>query len=146
MDHGRHVMSSSPVPLKSRRVGQFNLSSDDNRARVGRPRGERLNPSFALQRRVAPAAGGMTARVSQDCLRTVTTLPWPIQSPDLSPIHHICDHLGRLVGHPMSLNELEVRLRQIWNEMSQDIVQNFYTSMPNRIALCIRTRGGSTVY
>ncbi|GFS75855.1 transposable element Tcb2 transposase [Trichonephila clavipes] len=32
-----------------------------------------------------------TARVSQDCLRTVTTLPWPARSPDLSPIEHIWD-------------------------------------------------------
>ncbi|GFX37656.1 transposable element Tcb2 transposase [Trichonephila clavipes] len=27
-----------------------------------------------------------TARVSYDSLRTVTTLPWPARSPDLSPI------------------------------------------------------------
>ncbi|GFX43209.1 transposable element Tcb1 transposase [Trichonephila clavipes] len=30
-----------------------------------------------------------TARESQDCLRTVTTLPWPARSPDLSPMKHI---------------------------------------------------------
>ncbi|GFY06704.1 transposable element Tcb2 transposase [Trichonephila clavipes] len=36
-----------------------------------------------------------TARVSQDCLHTITTLPWPAQSIDLSPIEHIWDHLGR---------------------------------------------------
>ncbi|GFV58213.1 adhesion G protein-coupled receptor B2 [Trichonephila clavipes] len=36
-----------------------------------------------------------TARVSEDCLRTVTTLPWPARSPYLSPIEHIWDHLGR---------------------------------------------------
>ncbi|GFT06486.1 transposable element Tcb2 transposase [Trichonephila clavipes] len=35
-----------------------------------------------------------TARVSQDCLHTVTTLLWPARSPDLSPIEHIWDHLG----------------------------------------------------
>ncbi|GFX74156.1 uncharacterized protein TNCV_2911891 [Trichonephila clavipes] len=63
---------------------------------------------------------------SQDCLSTDTTLPWPAQSPDLSPIEHICDHLGRQVGHSTSLNELEARLQQIWNEMSQDIIQNLY--------------------
>ncbi|GFW18390.1 transposable element Tcb1 transposase [Trichonephila clavipes] len=34
------------------------------------------------------------ARVSQDCLRTVSTLSWPARSPDLSPIEHIWDHLG----------------------------------------------------
>ncbi|GFT86989.1 transposable element Tcb2 transposase [Trichonephila clavipes] len=34
-------------------------------------------------------------RVSQDCLRTVTTLLWSERSPDLSPIEHVFDHLGR---------------------------------------------------
>ncbi|GFT18949.1 transposable element Tcb2 transposase [Trichonephila clavipes] len=77
---------------------RFNLSSDANRVRVWRPRGELLNPTFALQRHTAPTAGAIfqqdnalphTARVSQDCLRTVTNLPWPARSPDLSPIEHI---------------------------------------------------------
>ncbi|GFV08923.1 transposable element Tcb2 transposase [Trichonephila clavipes] len=36
-----------------------------------------------------------TARVSQDCLHTVITLPWPASSPDLSPIEHIWEHLER---------------------------------------------------
>ncbi|GFW53969.1 transposable element Tcb2 transposase [Trichonephila clavipes] len=124
---------------------RFNLRSDDNRVRVWRPRGERLNPAFAVQRHTAPTAGVMvwgaiayntrsslvlirgtmtaqwyvhdilqshvlplmqrlpgaifqqdnarphTARVSQDCLRTVTILPWPALSPDLSAIEHIWD-------------------------------------------------------
>ncbi|GFX36617.1 transposable element Tcb2 transposase [Trichonephila clavipes] len=69
------------------------------------------------------------ARVSQDCLRTVTTLPWLARSPDLSPIEHIWDNLGRRLGHPTSLNELEARLQQILNEMSQDIKQNLYASL-----------------
>ncbi|GFX42101.1 transposable element Tcb2 transposase [Trichonephila clavipes] len=179
---------------------KFNLSSDDNRVRVLRPRGERLNPAFALQRHATPTAGGMVwgavayntwsplvliggtmiaqqyvhdmlqphvlpliqrlpgaifqqdnarphaSRVSQDFLHTVTTLSWPARSPDLSPIEHIWDHLGRRVVHPTSLNELEARLQQIWNEMTQDIIQNLYASMLDRIASCIRARGGSTGY
>ncbi|GFT67427.1 transposable element Tcb2 transposase [Trichonephila clavipes] len=36
-----------------------------------------------------------TARVSQDCLRTVTTLPWLARSPEFSPMKHIWDNLGR---------------------------------------------------
>ncbi|GFW16169.1 transposable element Tcb2 transposase [Trichonephila clavipes] len=87
-----------------------------------------------------------TARISQDCLRTVTTLPWPARSPDGSPIKHIWDHLGWRVGHPTSLNELEAGLQQIWNEMSEDIIQNLYASMPDCIASCIRARGSSTGY
>ncbi|GFW59635.1 transposable element Tcb1 transposase [Trichonephila clavipes] len=37
-----------------------------------------------------------TAKMSQDCLRTVTTPPWTARSPDWSPIEHIWAHLGRL--------------------------------------------------
>ncbi|GFY06923.1 transposable element Tcb2 transposase [Trichonephila clavipes] len=43
-----------------------------------------------------------TARVSQDCLRTVTTHPWPVRSSYLSPIEHIWNSLGRRIGHPTS--------------------------------------------
>ncbi|GFS76229.1 transposable element Tcb1 transposase [Trichonephila clavipes] len=81
--------------------------------------------------------------MSQDCLRTLATLPWPARSPDLSPIEHIWDHLGQRVGHPTSLNDLEARLQQIWNEMSQNIIRNLYASMPDRIASCIHARRGS---
>ncbi|GFU63817.1 transposable element Tcb1 transposase [Trichonephila clavipes] len=85
-------------------------------------------------------------RVSQDCLCTVTILPWSARSPDLSPIEHVWDLLGRRVEHPRSLNELEAKLQRIWSEMSQDIIQNSYASMPDRVASCIRARGGSTGY
>ncbi|GFV76754.1 transposable element Tcb2 transposase [Trichonephila clavipes] len=37
----------------------FNLSSDDNRIRMWSPRGECINPAFALQRHTAPTAGAM---------------------------------------------------------------------------------------
>ncbi|GFW66954.1 transposable element Tcb2 transposase [Trichonephila clavipes] len=38
---------------------RFNLNSNDNRVCEWRPRGERLNPAFALQRHSAPTAGGV---------------------------------------------------------------------------------------
>ncbi|GFW41262.1 transposable element Tcb1 transposase [Trichonephila clavipes] len=82
--------------------------------------------------------------MSQDCLHTVTTLPCSARFPGLSPVEHIWDHLGRRVGYLTRLNELEARLRQIWNKMSQDIIQNLYASMPDRIASCIRAREAST--
>ncbi|GFS83779.1 transposable element Tcb1 transposase [Trichonephila clavipes] len=87
-----------------------------------------------------------TARVPQDCFRTVTTLSWSALSPDWSPIEHICNHLGRQVGHPTSLKELEAKLQQILSEMSQDNIQNLHTSMLDRIASCIHARGGLTGY
>ncbi|GFX17562.1 uncharacterized protein TNCV_3411621 [Trichonephila clavipes] len=71
---------------------------------------------------------------------------WPALSPDLSPIEHIWNHLGWRAGNLVTLNKLEARLQQIWNEMSQDIIQNFYVSMPERIASYIRARGDSSGY
>ncbi|GFY11189.1 transposable element Tcb1 transposase [Trichonephila clavipes] len=59
-----------------------------------------------------------TARVSQDCLLTVTTPPLPARFPDLSPIKHIWVNLGMRVGHSTSLNELDARLQQIQSKMS----------------------------
>ncbi|GFT20908.1 transposable element Tcb1 transposase [Trichonephila clavipes] len=67
-----------------------------------------------------------TVRVSQDYLRTFTALPWPFRSSELSLIKHIWDHLGGRVRYPTSLNELEARLQQMWNEMSQDTIHNLY--------------------
>ncbi|GFW20763.1 transposable element Tcb1 transposase [Trichonephila clavipes] len=87
-----------------------------------------------------------TAKVSQVCLRIFNTLPCPARFPDLSPFEHIWDLLERNVGHPTSLNERDARLQQIWNEMSEDVIQNLYASMPDCIASCIRARGGSTGY
>ncbi|GFW03761.1 transposable element Tcb1 transposase [Trichonephila clavipes] len=86
------------------------------------------------------------ARKSQDCLRFVTTLLWPARSADLSPIEYIWDHLRWRVGPPTSFNYLEPRVQQIWNEMSHDIIENLYASMPDRMASCIHDRGGSKVY
>ncbi|GFU99772.1 uncharacterized protein TNCV_3840481 [Trichonephila clavipes] len=85
----------------------------------------------------------------QGCHKTISTLLLPIlglpRSPDLSLIELICDHLGQRVKHRMSLNELEARLQQIWNEMSPDIIQNLHASMlSDRIVSCFRARRSST--
>ncbi|GFS76216.1 transposable element Tcb2 transposase [Trichonephila clavipes] len=44
---------------------RFNHSSDDNRVRAWRPRGERLNPAFALQRHTAPTAGVVKKKIGE---------------------------------------------------------------------------------
>ncbi|GFT33040.1 transposable element Tcb2 transposase [Trichonephila clavipes] len=36
-----------------------------------------------------------TARVAQDFLRHFQTLPWPVRSPNLSPVEHLRDQLNR---------------------------------------------------
>ncbi|GFW21583.1 uncharacterized protein TNCV_4280981 [Trichonephila clavipes] len=86
-----------------------------------------------------------TRKCSASHGKGITRLSPHCYHPDLSPIEHIWDNLGQRVGHPTSLNELEARLQQIWNEMSQDIIQDLYASMPDRIASCIHARGSIRV-
>ncbi|GFW74383.1 transposable element Tcb1 transposase [Trichonephila clavipes] len=114
MSFTRRPGSGCPRQTSRRKTA---TSRDYNRVRVWRPCVERLNPAFAFQRHTSHAAGAIfqqdsarphTARVSQDYLRTVTNLPWPAQSPDLSPIEYILEHLGWRVEHPTSFNELEL--------------------------------------
>ncbi|GFT70746.1 transposable element Tcb1 transposase [Trichonephila clavipes] len=86
-----------------------------------------------------------TSRVSQEYFSSVTTLPLPVRSRDVSLIEHMWGHLGRRVGYSTCSNELETRLQQIWNEMAQGLIQNLYASIPDHIALS-HARGGSTGY
>lgn len=87
-----------------------------------------------------------SARVSQECLRQVETLPWPARSPDLSIIEHVWDYLGCQVGHPTRLADLEAQLQRLWAKMPQNIIRNLYDSIPARIASCIHARGGAIGY
>ncbi|GFT74223.1 uncharacterized protein TNCV_4081441 [Trichonephila clavipes] len=52
----RRIVRHSDCVVVFSNESRFIFSSDDNRARVWRPRGKRLNPVFALQRHIALTA------------------------------------------------------------------------------------------
>lgn len=87
-----------------------------------------------------------TAHISLDCLRAVDTLPWPARSPDLSPIEHVWDMVGRQIRAPQNIADLEQQLMNAWQNVSQDDIRNLYHSLARRIQACIAARGGSTNY
>ncbi|GFU49521.1 transposable element Tcb2 transposase [Trichonephila clavipes] len=64
---------------------RFNLSSDDNRVHVWRPRGERLNPAFALQQHTAPTAGVILWGTVAYKKATPIMDPWHHDSPAVCP-------------------------------------------------------------
>ncbi|GFV79111.1 transposable element Tcb2 transposase [Trichonephila clavipes] len=75
---------------------RFNLSSDDNRVRVWRPRVERLNPAFALQRHTSPTAGVMVwGAIAYNTGVSPSIDPWHHDSPvgvtcfDFNTTHNI---------------------------------------------------------
>lgn len=73
----------------------------------------------------------------------VRLLPWPARSPDLNPIEHVWDILGRRVQHSacQSLNELFDALREEWDAIPQDDLDNLISSMPRRVGAVISKRG-----
>lgn len=93
-----------------------------------------------------------TARIVDEYLQEVNveTLNWPSRSPDLNPIEHLWDILGRRLRDrqppPLSLDDVEQMLIQIWNEIDQDQIRSLISSMQRRCEAVIRSRGGNTRY
>lgn len=87
-----------------------------------------------------------TARVSTACLSACCTLPWPARSPDLSPIEHVWDMMGRSLHPASDVQDLTRQLDRIWHDIPQEDIRQLYNSMPSRISACISARGGPTRY
>ena len=92
------------------------------------------------------------ARVVTDFLtqQNVHVLPWPVVSPDLSPIEHAWDEMERrlrqLPNQPVTLAELSRALVRIWNGIPQAFFTNVVGSMRRRCNACITANGGHTRY
>ena len=90
-----------------------------------------------------------TARISQHALQGVQLLPWPPVSPELSPIEHIWDVIGRrlqTLPPPRSADELWHVVDREWRAIPQDTIRTLIDSVPRRVASCIASHGGPTTY
>ena len=80
----------------------------------------------------------------------IRVLDWPGQSPDLNPIEHLWDELGRRVHRrmPPPKNEQELMnfLQTEWNLIPQEYYRNLIKSMNNRIEAVIAANGNVTPY
>ncbi|UYV64118.1 hypothetical protein LAZ67_2006615 [Cordylochernes scorpioides] len=84
-----------------------------------------------------------TARISQQALQDVQMLPWPPYSPDLSPIEHVWDIIGRrlhALPQPRSEDELWQMVEREWRAIPQDAIRTLNDSLPRRVAACIAVR------
>ncbi|UYV80637.1 hypothetical protein LAZ67_19001173 [Cordylochernes scorpioides] len=72
-----------------------------------------------------------TARISQQALQDVQMLPWPPYSPDLSPIEHVWDIIGRrlhALPQPRSEDELWQMVEREWRAIPQDAIRTLIDS------------------
>ena len=94
-----------------------------------------------------PHTAGITRQFLEQ--NRITVLPHPPMSPDLNPIEHIWDLMGRRIRDlerpPTNLHDLSELLVRIWNEIPQREIQACI-NMEERLQQIIRQRGGNTHY
>lgn len=93
-----------------------------------------------------------SARVSQDFLQAngVTVMNWPALSPDMAPIEHLWDEIGRRIKRrpqqPRTVTELQNALEAEWYNIPQVFINRLITSMRRRCTAVINANGGHTRY
>ncbi|GFX22174.1 transposable element Tc1 transposase [Trichonephila clavipes] len=138
---------------------RFCLECDTRPVLVWRDRGTRNNPAFVRERSQYRRAGWMDdnarphrARLVENMLEaeTIQRMEWPACSPDLNPIEHVWDILGRLIAAqlrpPATVRDLEIALLEEWNSIPQSLIDNLIASMENRCAAVLAVRGDHTPY
>ena len=80
----------------------------------------------------------------------ITRMDWPACSPDLNPIEHLWDQLGRAVGKRVTNATTLAGLRQIlvdeWNAIPQQRITKLINSMWTRCQAVVQALGSSTRY
>ncbi|GFX98110.1 transposable element Tcb2 transposase [Trichonephila clavipes] len=77
------------------------------------------------------------ARLVENMLEaeTIQRTECPVSSPDLNPIEHVWDMLGRRIAArprpPATVRDLEISLLEEWNSIPQSLIDNLIASMAN---------------
>lgn len=112
------------------------------------PMSRRIGRSFFfMQDNARPHTAAITREFLAE--NSIRLLPHPAMSPDLNPIEHVWDIMGRrlrdLARQPVNLEDLSQTLVQIWNDIPQEEIRACIT-MRNRLQAVIQQRGGNTRY
>ncbi|KFM57288.1 Transposable element Tc3 transposase, partial [Stegodyphus mimosarum] len=88
------------------------------------------------------------------CLMTLESkdihqIDWPAKSPDLKPIEHAWDALGKTTAicQPLlrTIQELKTALVEEWVQLTQALLNSLVKSMSTR-ACCLSVTGNQTLY
>ncbi|GFV76097.1 transposable element Tcb2 transposase [Trichonephila clavipes] len=75
----------------------------------------------------------------------IERMDWPARSPDLNPIDHVWDFLGRRLAArtlpPVTIRELRLALQDEWAAMPQQLIDTLILSMGRRCETCLAVRG-----
>ncbi|GFV70524.1 transposable element Tcb1 transposase [Trichonephila clavipes] len=80
----------------------------------------------------------------------IERMDWPARSPDLNPIEHVWDFLGRRsaahTSPPVTIRELRLALQDEWTAMPQQLIDTLILSMGRRCETCLAVRGDHISY
>ncbi|GFX29574.1 transposable element Tcb2 transposase [Trichonephila clavipes] len=80
----------------------------------------------------------------------IVRMEWPAYSPDMNPIEHVWDALGRRVAGrqppPQTLQETERALLEEWDRIPQLVINSLIDSMPQRCSTLLAVHGNDTPY
>ncbi|GFS92459.1 transposable element Tc3 transposase [Trichonephila clavipes] len=80
----------------------------------------------------------------------IERMDWPARSPDLNPIEHVGDFLGRRLAArilpPVTIRELRLALQDEWAALPQQLIDTLILSMGRRCETCLAVRGDHIPY
>ncbi|GFW52858.1 transposable element Tcb2 transposase [Trichonephila clavipes] len=80
----------------------------------------------------------------------IERIDWPARSPDLIPIEHVWDFLGRRLAArtlpPVTIRELRLALQNEWAAMPHQLIDTLILSMGRRCETCLAVRGDNIPY
>jgi transposase len=78
----------------------------------------------------------------------INIMDWPAASPDLSIIENVWGLMKNRIENldPRSVPLWKQEIQNVWDDIDQDFLGNYFESIPKRIKLCIEANGGPIDY
>ena len=82
--------------------------------------------------------------------KSISTMIWPSQSPDLNPIEHLWGVVKRKLGEyqetPKGMHELWEGVGEVWSKIDVETCRSLIRSMESRVQAVLKGKGGHTKY
>ncbi|GFX09748.1 transposable element Tcb2 transposase [Trichonephila clavipes] len=138
--HGHKAWQADLHQIVFSDESRFDLWNHDGCFRVRRYASERCLPDCIIDRHSSLTPGVMVRPHAAKTVRDFCSAQrmqlhtWPAYSPDMSPIEHVGDLVGRRFPHDTrpaaSKDEVLLRIQTIWNCFPQEDIQNLFDSIP----------------
>ncbi|GFW87090.1 transposable element Tcb1 transposase [Trichonephila clavipes] len=123
---------------------RFSLSSDSHLERAGA-----MGLQFLFMDDNAPCHRTVAAEQLLES-EDIERMDWLARSPDLNPIEHVWEFLGRRLAArtlpPVTIRELRLAPQDEWAAMPQQLIDTLILSMGRRCETCLAVRGDHIPY